>query len=355
MTTLKNDLLIRALLRQPVPRTPVWIMRQAGRYLPEYREVREKAGDFMSLCSSPELACEVTLQPLRRFDLDAAIIFSDILTIPNAMGLELHFVEGEGPQFERPVRTAADIKKLVVPDVAKELGYVFDAVALTHRELDGKVPLIGFAGSPWTVATYMVEGKSSRKFEKIKGLMASDPGSLEVLLNVVAKTTIEYLNAQIESGAQVIMIFDTWGGALDGDDYRRFSLSTMQQILDGLNRQKYGHTIPVILFTKGAGPLLADMAETGCDALGVDWTTDLAAARELTGDKVALQGNLDPAILRESRAKIVQGVVKVLQSYGNGPGHVFNLGHGITPDIDPDNLRVLVEAVRSQSPAYHQP
>ena len=354
MTTLKNDLLIRALLRQSVPRTPVWIMRQAGRYLPEYREVREKAGDFMSLCSNPELACEVTLQPLRRFDLDAAIIFSDILTIPNAMGLGLHFVEGEGPQFERPVSTAADIKKLAVPDVAKELGYVFDAISLTHRELDGKVPLIGFAGSPWTVATYMVEGKSSREFEKIKGLMASDPESLESLLNVVSRTTIEYLNAQIESGAQVIMIFDTWGGALEGDNYRRFSLSAMQQILDGLDRQKNGQTIPVILFTKGAGPLLADMSDTGCDALGVDWTTDLASARELTGDKVALQGNLDPAILREPRETIVRDVVKVLQSYGKGPGHVFNLGHGITPDIDPDNLRVLVDAVRAQSPPYHQ-
>ena len=354
MTPLKNDLLIRALLRQPVPRTPVWIMRQAGRYLPEYREVREKAGDFMSLCSNPELACEVSLQPLRRFDLDAAIIFSDILTIPDAMGLGLYFVEGEGPQFERPVRTAADIKKLAVPDVAQQLGYVFDAVALTHRELDGKVPLIGFAGSPWTVATYMVEGKSSREFQKIKGLLADDPSSMEALLNVIADTTIEYLNAQIESGAQAIMIFDTWGATLQGDDYRRFSLSAMQQIMDGLNLQKYGHPIPVILFTKGAGPLLADMADTDCDALGVDWTTDLATARELTGDKVALQGNLDPTILRESPETIEKSAGEVLKSYGHGPGHVFNLGHGITPDIDPDNLGVLVDAVRTQSPAYHQ-
>ncbi len=353
MTPLKNDLLIRALLRQPVSRTPVWIMRQAGRYLPEYREVREKAGDFMSLCRNPELACEVTLQPLRRFDLDAAIIFSDILTIPDAMGLGLNFVSGEGPQFERPVSTAADIRKLVVPDVAKKLGYVFDAVALTHRELDGKVPLIGFAGSPWTVATYRVEGRSSSEFKKIKGLVSDDPGSLEILLNVIAETTIEYINAQIESGAHVIMIFDTWGATLEGDDYSRFSLSAMQQIMAGLNLQKYGHTIPVILYTKGAGPLLKDMADTGCEALGVDWTTDLATARELTGDKVALQGNLDPAILRESRETIVSGVVKVLQSYGKGPGHVFNLGHGITPDIDPDNLRVLIDAVRSQSPDYH--
>lgn len=353
MTPLKNDLLIRALLRQPVPRTPVWIMRQAGRYLPEYRAVREQAGDFMSLCSNPELACEVTLQPLRRFDLDAAIIFSDILTIPDAMGLGLHFVSGEGPQFERPVRNAADIRKLAVPDVAKKLGYVFDAVALTRRELDGIVPLIGFSGSPWTVATYMVEGRSSRDFEKIKGLVADDRPSIEALLDVIARTTIEYLNAQIESGAQAIMIFDTWGAALDGDDYRRFSLAAMQQIMGGLNRQKYGHTIPVILFTKGAGPLLADMADTGCDALGVDWTTDLATARKLTGDRVALQGNLNPAVLRESPEAIEEGVAEVLRSYGEGPGHVFNLGHGITPDIDPDNLAILVDAVRKFSPEYH--
>jgi uroporphyrinogen decarboxylase len=353
VTPLTNDLLLRALCRQPVPRTPVWIMRQAGRYLPEYRAVREKAGDFMSLCSNPELACEVTLQPLRRFDLDAAIIFSDILTIPDAMGLGLHFVSGEGPQFERPVSSAADIRKLAVPDVAQKLGYVFDAVALTRRELDGKVPLIGFSGSPWTVATYMVEGRSSRDFEKIKGLVSNDPSSMEVLLDVIARTTIEYLNAQIESGAQAIMIFDTWGAALEGDDYRRFSLAAMQQIMHGLNRRKYGHTIPVILFTKGAGPLLADMADTGCEALGVDWTTNLATARELTGDKVALQGNLNPATLRESPEAIEEGVAEVLRSYGKGPGHVFNLGHGITPDIDPDKLAVLVDAVRKLSPEYH--
>ena len=353
MTPLKNDLLIRALLRQPVPRTPVWIMRQAGRYLPEYREIRAKAGDFMSLCTNPELACEVSLQPLRRFDLDAAIVFSDILTIPDAMGLGLYFETGEGPRFERPVNTVADIKKLAVPDVGEKLGYVLDTVALIHRELNDEVPLIGFAGSPWTVATYMVEGRSSREFEKIKALAAEEPAVLETLLNVVAETTIEYLNAQIESGAQAVMIFDTWGATLEGDDYRRFSLSAMQRILDGLNRQKYGHTIPIILFTKGAGPLLADLADTDCDALGVDWTTDLETARELTGDKVALQGNLNPAVLRESPEVIEERVAEVLQSYGQGPGHVFNLGHGITPDIDPDNLGVVIDAVRKLSPQYH--
>jgi uroporphyrinogen decarboxylase len=329
-------------------------MRQAGRYLPEYREVRARAGDFMSLCRNTELACEVTLQPIRRYRLDAAIIFSDILTVPDAMGLGLYFVTGEGPKFERPVRTAADIEKLAVPDVAEKLGYVFDAVALTRRELAGKVPLIGFAGSPWTVGTYMVEGRSSRTFENIKALVADDPVAMETLLDVVSRTTIEYLNAQIESGAQAVMIFDTWGSVLEGDDYRRFSLSPMQQILDGLNRQSSGQTVPVILFTKGAGPLLADMAETGCDALGVDWTTDLATARELTADKVALQGNLNPNSLRKSPDAISKAVANVLQSYGNGPGHVFNLGHGITPDIDPDHVKVLVETVRALSPQYHQ-
>ncbi len=350
---LKNDLLIRALLRQPVSRTPVWIMRQAGRYLPEYRELREQAGDFMSLCSNPELACEVTVQPLRRFALDAAILFSDILTIPDAMGLGLYFETGEGPKFERPVRRAADVHKLAVPDVADELGYVFEAVSLIRRELDGSVPLIGFAGSPWTVGTYMVEGGSSREFPHILGLAAEQPKLLDQLLDTVARATIDYLNAQIEAGVQAVMIFDTWGGALERDDYRRFSLQRMEQILDGLHRERDGQAIPVILFTKGAGERLTDMAETGCDALGVDWTTDLETARELTADKVALQGNLDPATLRESPAAIEQGVADVLASYGDGPGHVFNLGHGITPDIDPDNLGILVEAVHRLSPQYH--
>ena len=351
---LKNDVLIRSLLRQPVERTPVWIMRQAGRYLPEYRDVRAKAGDFMSVCSNPELACEVTLQPLRRFKLDAAILFSDILTIPDAMGLGLYFEAGEGPKFERPVQTAAAIKALPVPDVSQTLQYVFDAVSLIRRELNGDVPLIGFSGSPWTVGTYMVEGGSSREFNKIKGLAREQPEILSLLLDTVATTTTNYLNAQIDAGAQAIMIFDTWGAALDPDDYRRFSLASMQKIIDGLQREKDGQTIPIILFTKGAGSLLTDMTQTGCDALGVDWTTDLSAARELTSDKVALQGNLNPATLRESAEVIEQAVADVLASYGRGPGHVFNLGHGITPDIDPDNLAVLIDAVHRLSPQYHQ-
>ena len=353
MTELKNDLLLRALLREPTERTPLWIMRQAGRYLPEYREVRAQAGDFMSLCRNPELACEVTMQPLRRYKLDAAILFSDILTVPDAMGLGLYFVSGEGPKFERPVQTAADIRKLAAPDVSESLGYVFDAVRTIRRELDGRVPLIGFAGSPWTVGTYMVEGGSSREFTTIKGLAKEDPEALTSLLATVAKTTTDYLNAQVEAGAQAIMVFDTWGAALEPDDYRRFSLASMQMIVDGLTREAEGRRIPVILFTKGAGPLLADMVNTGCDALGVDWTTDLSQAREYTQDKVALQGNLNPAVLRESPEVIRQGVADVLESYGNGPGHVFNLGHGITPDIDPEHLGVLVDAVHELSPQYH--
>jgi len=351
---LQNDLFLRALLREPTERTPVWIMRQAGRYLPEYREVRAQAGDFMSLCRNPELACEVTMQPLRRFKLDAAILFSDILTVPDALGLGLYFEAGEGPKFERPVRTAAEIRNLPVPDVADDLGYVFDAVRTIRKELDGRVPLIGFAGSPWTVGTYMVEGGSSREFKTIKGLAAEDPAALDMMLDTVATTTTDYLNAQVEAGAQAIMIFDTWGAALERDDYRRFSLDSMQKIVDGLTREREGRTIPVILFTKGAGPLLTDMVGTGCDALGVDWTTDLATARGYVEDKVALQGNLDPATLRASPEVIRQGVADTLASYGRGPGHVFNLGHGITPDIDPDHLGVLVDAVHEFSPQYHR-
>ena len=354
MSELKNDVFLRALMRQPVSRTPVWIMRQAGRYLPEYRQVRGQAGDFMSLCRNPELACEVTLQPLRRYKLDAAILFSDILTVPDAMGLGLHFITGEGPKFKNPVRTADAIRDLHVPDVEKTLGYVFDAVRTIRRELNGEVPLIGFAGSPFTVGTYMVEGSSSREFPNIKALAKDAPDVLDHLMNIVAETTTEYLNAQIDAGAQAVQIFDTWGAALEGDDFRRFSMASMQKIIDGLTREKDGRQIPVILFTKGAGPLLTDLAETGCDALGVDWTTDLATARKYVNDKVALQGNLDPATLRESPEVIRQGVADTLASYGKGPGHVFNLGHGITPDIDPDNLGALVDAVHELSPKYHE-
>ncbi len=353
MAELKNDLLLRALLREPTERTPLWIMRQAGRYLPEYRETRAQAGDFMSLCRNAELACEVTMQPLRRYKLDAAILFSDILTVPDALGLGLYFVTGEGPKFERPVQSAAAIRKLAVPDVADSLGYVFEAVSTIRRELDGQVPLIGFAGSPWTVGTYMVEGGSSREFPTIKGLAREEPQALDAMLDVVVQTTTEYLNAQVEAGAQALMIFDTWGAALERDDYLRFSLGPMQRIVDNLTRESEGRRVPVILFTKGAGPMLEDMVGTGCDALGVDWTTSLADARKYTNDEVALQGNLDPATLRESPEVIRQGVADTLASYGKGPGHVFNLGHGVTPDIDPDHVAALVDAVHELSPQYH--
>ncbi len=352
---LKNDLFLRALLRQPVPRTPVWIMRQAGRYLPEYREVRAQAGDFMSLCANPELACEVTLQPLRRFKLDAAILFSDILTIPDALGLGLYFETGEGPRFKKPLRSSRDIKALAPINIESRLQYVFDAVALIRKRLEGSVPLIGFAGSPWTVGTYMVEGRSSRDFARTLGLAKEEPKLLDELLGTLASKTTDYLNAQIESGAQAIQIFDTWGGALQGDDYLRYSLRPMQQILDGLKRNYDGNTVPVILFTKGAGERLATMADSGCDALGVDWTVSLAAARDYTGDKVALQGNVNPATLLESPEQIREAVAAALASYGFGPGHVFNLGHGITPDVKPEHLGVLVDAVHELSPAYKQP
>jgi uroporphyrinogen decarboxylase len=353
MSELENDLLLRALLREPVPRTPVWMMRQAGRYLPEYRATRAQAGNFMALCGNPDLACEVTLQPLERYPLDAAILFSDILTVPDAMGCGLYFETGEGPKFERPVRTPAEIEQLAVPDVAEKLGYVIDAVGVIRRELAGRVPLIGFSGSPWTVATYMVEGGSSKNFGRIKAILYDRPDMMELLLTKLADTTRDYLNAQIRAGAQAVMIFDTWGGVLTPDTYRRFSLAAMQRVMDGLEREQDGRRVPVVLFTKNAGPLLADMAETGCDALGVDWTTDLADARRYTADKVALQGNLDPSILYAGPEAITEAVAAVLASYGKGPGHVFNLGHGIHPDIDPEHVSAMLEAVHRLSPQYH--
>jgi uroporphyrinogen decarboxylase len=350
---LKNDRLIRALLRQPVDSTPIWIMRQAGRYLPEYREVREKAGNFMALCTNPELACEVTLQPLRRFDLDAAILFSDILTIPDAMGLGLYFEEGEGPKFESPIKTHADITRLKVPDPHQDLGYVMDAVTLIRKELDGQVPLIGFAGSPWTLATYMVEGGSSRSFSRIKSLLFEDSKAAHSLLSILADSVSCYLNAQIESGAQVVMIFDSWGGALSDHHYKEFSLAYMQKIVDQLIRNHNGEKVPVVLFTKGGGLWLKDLAETGCDALGLDWSVNLATARKLVGDKVALQGNMDPAAMGTTPEVIKAEAERILKSYGSGSGHVFNLGHGITPDINPDNVAALVNTVREASKKYH--
>ena len=352
-STLSNDRFLRALRRESVDMTPVWMMRQAGRYLPEYRATRKKAGDFITLCQTPELACEVTLQPLERYPLDAAILFSDILTIPDAMGLELELVESVGPVFHKPINTLADIQQLPMPDPEQELSYVMDAVRLIRRELDGRVPLIGFAGSPWTIATYMVEGKSSKDFSKIKRWLYSEPAAINQLLSHVSKAVAIYLNAQIHAGAQAIMIFDTWGGVLTGAAYREFSLAYMQQILNELDREYEGEHIPVILFSKGAGLWVSDIADTGCDAVGLDWTQDIGDVRNAIGNKVALQGNMDPAILRAPHVRIREEVEAILASFGKGSGHVFNLGHGITPDIDPENAGAFIEAVHELSKPYH--
>jgi uroporphyrinogen decarboxylase len=354
MQELQNDRLIRALLRQPVDITPVWMMRQAGRYLPEYLKVRKQAGSFMNLCTNPELACEVTMQPLERFPLDAAILFSDILTIPDAMGLGLYFEEGEGPRFKKPVRTAADINALGVPDPETELRYVMDAVRLIRKTLDNRLPLIGFSGSPWTLATYMVEGSSTKTFSRIKGMLYSEPRLLHQLLDTIAASVSSYLNAQIAAGAQAVMIFDTWGGVLTPDDYRDFSLQYMQKIIANLTREADGQQVPVVLFTKGGCQWLELMADTGADALGLDWSTDLAMARKRVGDRVALQGNLDPAVLYATPEVIREQVGHVLAQFGQGSGHVFNLGHGITPDVDPENAGALVAAVHELSAQYHQ-
>ncbi len=350
---LENDRFLRALRREPVDRTPIWIMRQAGRYLPEYRETRAEAGDFMALCSNPELACEVTMQPLRRYDLDAAILFSDILTVPDALGLGLYFEAGEGPRFKTTVRSVGDIEKLKKPDLGDKLHYVFDAVSLIRKRLEGRVPLIGFAGSPWTVATYMVEGGSSKNFSEIKGLIYDEPVAARRMLDFLADVTADYLNRQIAAGAQAVMIFDTWGGILSPASYAEFSLAPMQRIVEQLERGTGANRVPVVLFTKGAGERLRDMVATGCDGLGVDWTTDLAQARVYTQDKVALQGNLDPSILNASPDVIRTEAQRVLASYGDGPGHVFNLGHGIHPNIDPAHVAALVEAVHAFSPQFH--
>ncbi|MCL2917755.1 uroporphyrinogen decarboxylase [Shewanella litorisediminis] len=354
MAELKNDRYLRALLKQPVDVTPVWMMRQAGRYLPEYRATRAQAGDFMALCKNAELACEVTLQPLRRYELDAAILFSDILTIPDAMGLGLYFETGEGPRFERKADTLEAIKALPIPDPEDELGYVMRAVSTIRRELKGEVPLIGFSGSPWTLATYMVEGGSSKAFEKIKRMMYSEPMALHLLLDKLADSVILYLNAQIANGAQSVMIFDSWGGALSHTAYSEFSLRYMQKIVDGLTRHNEGRQVPVTLFTKGGGLWLESMAETGCDALGLDWTVDIADARRRVGHKVALQGNMDPSMLYAPIPRIEEEVEQILAGFGEGTGHVFNLGHGIHQHVDPEHAGAFIKAVHEKSRKYHK-
>lgn len=344
---LSNDLILRALLREPVTRTPIWIMRQAGRYLPEYRETRAKAGNFLALCQNPEWACEVTMQPLQRFSLDAAILFSDILTIPDAMGLGLYFEIGEGPRFRRCVRSMAEIDQLPIPDPETELRYVMDAVRLIRRELSGQVPLIGFAGSPWTLATYMIEGGGSRDFSEAKRLLYAEPQAMHSLLQKVAQSVGLYLEAQIQAGAQAVMIFDTWGGTLTPSLYREFSLQYMQRIIEMLTREREGRRVPVIIFTKGGGPWLEWQAESGADALGVDWTIDIADAAARVGHKVALQGNMDPSVLYAENADVRQEALRILEAYPYSTGHVFNLGHGIHPGINPERVATLVETVQN--------
>ncbi|MCW4152004.1 uroporphyrinogen decarboxylase [Halomonas sp. 18H] len=351
---LQNDRLLRALARQPVDRTPVWMMRQAGRYLPEYREVRAQAGSFMNLCQDRDRACEVTLQPLERYPLDAAILFSDILTIPDAMGLGLYFETGEGPKFRQPVRTPEAVDALTVPNVERDLGYVMNAVSSVRRELNGRVPLIGFTGSPWTLATYMVEGASSKDFRHVKAMLYDTPQTMHRLLDVLARAVTDYLNAQIRAGAQVVQIFDTWGGALSTPAYEAFSLRYMRQIVDGLIREHDGRRVPVILFTKNGGQWLEAMAESGADALGLDWSTELCDARARVGQRVALQGNLDPNVLFANPGAIRREVSRILESYGSGPGHIFNLGHGISQFTDPASVTAFLDALHELSPAYHR-
>ena len=340
---------INALLKKEVKRTPIWVMRQAGRYLPEYRSTRKKAGDFLSLCKSSELACEVTLQPLERFDLDAAILFSDILTIPDAMGLGLHFIEGEGPRFSKPLNNLSDIERLTKPDVGDKLVYVFDTVSTIKKNLKNRVPLIGFSGSPWTLTTYMVEGGSSKSYSKVKALMFHNPRHMHQLLDILADTVIDYLNAQIEAGADSVMIFDTWGGLLNKQCYEDFSLQYMTKIVDSLHRNYEGKIIPVTLFTKGGSAWLEQIATSGCDGIGLDWTIELGEAERRVGKLVALQGNLDPSVLYASPEVIVSEVNKVLDQFKGETGHVFNLGHGVTPDVNPENMKILVDAVHAYS------
>lgn len=353
MQKLKNDRLLKALHREPVDMTPIWIMRQAGRYLPEYRATRAKAGSFITLLKTPELACEVTLQPLRRYPLDAAIIFSDILTIPDAMGLGLNVLEGKGPFFDNPLRTANAIEQLQVPDL-ENLNYVYEGISLVQKELQNEIPLIGFCGSPWTLAAYMIEGQSVPNFPSLQKLRQSDPLLLHKLLDILAKSVNAHLQAQLKAGVQVIMIFDTWGGLLENSYvYEQFSLNYIKQSISGLQCNYNNRKAPVILFTKGNYGSLEAMAGTGCNMVGVDWSFSLKEARARIGDKVALQGNMNPAYLLKPEQIIIEETKRVLDSFGVGSGHVFNLGHGITPDVPPEHVSILVEAVHELSKPYH--
>jgi uroporphyrinogen decarboxylase len=354
MSELQNDRFLRALLRQPVDRTPIWMMRQAGRYLPEYRETRQQAGSFLDLCKNTDLACEVTMQPLRRYPMDAAILFSDILTVPDALGLGLYFETGEGPRFRKTVRSEADLAALEPFNAKDSLGYVMDAVRAIRSALNGSIPLIGFSGSPWTLATYMIEGGSSKDFARAKTMAYDQPALMHDLLSLLADAVADYLIAQVEAGAQALQIFDTWGGALSAAAYKEFSLKYMQRIISRLPVEADGRRVPVIVFTKGGGQWLPAIAECGAQAVGIDWTTDIATARAQVGEKVALQGNMDPMILFASPERIREEVQAILAGFGHGPGHVFNLGHGITPGVNPDHVTAFVDAVQELSPQYHK-
>ena len=353
MTDLKNDRFLRALMRQPVDRTPIWMMRQAGRYLPEYRATRQQAGSFLDLCKNAELACEVTLQPLRRYPMDAAILFSDILTVPDALGLGLYFEEGEGPRFRKTVRSESDLAALHSISADDDLGYVMNAVRTIRSALGGQVPLIGFSGSPWTLATYMVEGGSSKDFARAKAMAYDRPELMHALLSLLADAVADYLSAQVRAGAQALQIFDTWGGSLSAAAYKEFSLKYMQRVIARLPTETEGRRVPVIVFTKGGGQWLNAIADCGAQGVGIDWTTDISSARAQVGDRVALQGNMDPAMLFASPARIREEVSSILAGYGHGSGHVFNLGHGITPGVNPDHVTASVEAVQEISPQYH--
>ncbi|MBA6413953.1 uroporphyrinogen decarboxylase [Parahaliea sp. F7430] len=354
MTELKNDRFLRALLRQEVDRTPIWMMRQAGRYLPEYRATRKQAGSFLDLCKNAELACEVTMQPLRRYPMDAAILFSDILTIPDALGLGLYFEEGEGPRFRKTVRSEADLEGLNSFKAADDLSYVMNAVSTIRRELNGSVPLIGFSGSPWTLATYMVEGGSSKDFRRVKAMAYDQPELMHRLLTLLADAVADYLIEQVKAGAQALQIFDTWGGALSAAGYKEYSLKYMQRVISRLPSEADGRKVPVIVFTKGGGQWLPAIAACGAQSVGIDWTTDIASARAQIGGQVSLQGNMDPSMLYASPARIREEVATILAAYGHGPGHVFNLGHGITPEVNPEHVTAFVDAVQELSPQYHQ-
>ncbi len=353
MTELKNDRFLRALRREPVDRTPIWMMRQAGRYLPEYRATREQAGSFLDLCKNAELACEVTMQPLRRYPMDAAILFSDILTVPDALGLGLYFETGEGPKFRKTVRSEADLAALNSIKADDDLDYVMNAVRTIRKELNGLVPLIGFSGSPWTLATYMVEGGSSKDFAQVKGMAYDKPELMHALLSLLADAVADYLGAQVRAGAQALQIFDTWGGSLSASGYKEYSLKYMQRVISRLQANEETRAVPVIVFTKGGGQWLSAIADCGATGVGIDWTTDIGVARAQVGDRVALQGNMDPSMLFASPARIREEVAAILAGYGHGSGHVFNLGHGITPGVNPDHVTAFVDAVQELSPQYH--